>query len=43
MSNKKSKKSLKPFQNHLLLGVPTGIAAGPLGFLAELDPNPNGE
>ena len=43
MSNKKSKKSFKPFQNHLLLGIPTNIAAGPLGFRAELDTNPNGE
>jgi len=43
MSLKRSKKSLKPLAPHLLLGIPTNIAAGPLGFRAELDVNPEGE
>jgi hypothetical protein len=43
MFNKKSKKSLKSLPNHLLLGIPTNVAVGPLGFRAELGVNPNGE
>ena len=43
MSNKKSKKSIKPLQKHLVFGVPTNIAAGLLGFRAELDTNLQGE
>jgi len=39
---KRSKKSLKPSQ-HIILGIPTNIAAGPLGFRAELDIEPKGE
>ena len=41
--NKKSKKSLKYSQRDIFLGIPTNIAAGPLGFRAELDIGPNGE
>ena len=41
--NKKSKKLLKPSQRHASLGIPTNIAAGPLGFRAELDIDPKGE
>ena len=41
-SGKRSKKSLKPFQ-HIFLGIPTNVAAGPLGFRAELDIGPKGE
>lgn len=41
MFNKKSKKRLKPPTN-LLLGIPTNIATGPLGFRAELDVDPKG-
>ena len=37
MSSKKSKKPLKPLAKHLLFGIPANIAAGPLGFRAELD------
>lgn len=40
--DKKSKKSLKVSQRHLSLGIPTNIAAGPLGFRAELDIGPKG-
>lgn len=46
MSNtldKKPKKSLKPSQRHISLGIPTNIAVGPLGFQAELDIGPEGE
>jgi len=39
---KRSKKSLKP-SPHIFLGIPTNIAAGPLGFRAELDVGPKGE
>ena len=39
----KSKKLLKPPTIHLLFGIPTNIAVGPLGFQAELDTNPEGE
>jgi len=35
--SKKPKKSLKPSQRHASLGIPTNVAAGPLGFRAELD------
>lgn len=41
--DKKPKKSLKPSQRHLSLGIPTNIAAGPLGFRAELDIGPKGK
>ena len=41
--DKKSKKSLKYSQRDIFLGIPTSIAAGPLGFRAELDIGPNGE
>ena len=37
MFNKKSK---KPLKKNLLLGIPTNIAVGPLGFRAELDVDP---
>ena len=40
---KKSKKSHKSAQRHVSLGIPTNIAAGPLGFRAELDIGPKGE
>jgi len=40
---KKSKKLHKSAQRHLYLGIPTNIAAGPLGFQAELDIGPKGE
>ena len=43
MSDKKSKKSLKHLTKNALLGIPTSIAAGPLGFRAELDLNPKSE
>ena len=39
---KRPKKSLKPSQ-HIFLGIPTNIAAGPLGFQVELDIGPKGE
>ena len=35
--DKKPKKSLKPSQRHVSMGIPTNIAVGPLGFQAELD------
>ena len=41
--NKKPKKPLNPSQRHASLGIPTNIAAGPLGFRAELDIDPKGE
>ena len=34
---KKSKKSFRPSQRHVSLGIPTNIAIGPLGFRAQLD------
>ena len=40
---KKSKKSLKSSQRHIALGIPTGVAVGPLGFQTELDIGPKGE
>jgi len=46
MSNtldKKPKKSLKPSQRHISLGIPTNVAVGPAGFQAELDIGPKGE
>ena len=43
MFSKKSKKSLKPSQRHVSLGIPTNIAAGPLGFRAELDTGSGGK
>ena len=42
MPGKKSKGSSKAFTN-LLLGIPTNIAVGPLGFQAALDVNPKGK
>ena len=41
--DKKSKKSSKLSRNHIFLGIPTNIAAGPLGFRAELGADPKGE
>ena len=41
--SKKPKKSLKYSQRDIFLGIPTSIAAGPLGFRAELDIGPEGE
>lgn len=43
MVDKKSKKPLKPSQKHLLFGIPSNIAVGPLGFRAELDIDPKGQ
>ena len=43
MFGKKSKESSNPLATHLLFGIPANIAAGPLGFRAELDINPEGE
>ena len=43
MSDKKSKKPVKTLAKNLLLGIPTNIAAGPLGFRAELDIDPKGK
>jgi len=40
---KKSKKLHKSARQHIYLGIPTHIAAGPLGFQAELDIGPKGE
>jgi len=40
---KKPKKSSKPSQKHIHLGILTNIAAGPLGFQAELNIAPKGE
>jgi len=42
-SDKKSKRSLKPSQRHISLGIPTNVAIGPLGFRAELDIDPKGK
>ena len=42
MFRKKSKISPEPFKKHIYLGIPTNIAAGPLGFRAELDTDPIG-
>jgi hypothetical protein len=41
--DRKSKKPPKLSQQHIILGIPAGIAAGPLGFRAELDIDPKGE
>jgi len=41
--NKKPKKSPIPPQQHIALGIPTGIALGPLGFRAELNVDPKGD
>ena len=41
--DRRPKKSLKSSQRHVSLGIPTNIAAGPLGFQAELDIDPKGE
>ena len=41
--DKKSKKPPKLSQKHIVLGIPTNIAVGPLGFRAELDIGPKGE
>jgi len=44
MSGKGSKKSPKPPQRHISLGlVPSNIAVGPIGFRAELVTDANGE
>ncbi|KAF9787448.1 hypothetical protein BJ322DRAFT_1218157 [Thelephora terrestris] len=43
MAKKKSNKPLKTSTSHLLLGISANIAAGPLGFRAELDLNPADE
>jgi len=40
---KKPKKSLKPPQKYIHLGIPINIAVGPLGFRAELDTDPKGD
>ena len=42
MFGKKSKKLPKPSRKHIFLGIPTNIAAGPLGLRAELDTDPIG-
>jgi len=41
--DKKPKTSLKSSHQALFLGIPTNIAAGPLGFRAEFDIGPKGE
>jgi len=41
-SDKKPKKSPKPSQKYTHLGTPINIAAGSLGFRAELDTDPKG-
>ena len=41
VSNKKSNKSPKPPPIPFLLGIPTNIALGPLGFRADLDIDSN--
>jgi len=43
LSNKKHKKSPKPPQQHIALGIPANIAVGPLGFRAELNVDPKGD
>ena len=43
MFNKKSKKSSKPHSKHLVFGIPTNIAVGPLGFQANVDTDSAGE
>jgi hypothetical protein len=43
MFGKKSKKSPKPPQKTIHLGIPINIAAGPLGFRTELDTDPAGD
>ena len=40
---KKVKKSLKPPQQIVAFVIPTNIAAGPLGFRAELDIDSTGD
>ena len=40
---KKDKKSLKPPQQNIAFVIPANIAAGPLGFRAELDINSTGD
>lgn len=42
MINKHLKKKIKPLEI-LALGIPTNIAVGPLGFVAELGIDPPGE
>lgn len=42
MFGRKSKKSLKSPPKDLLFGIPANIAAGPLGFRAELDVDSEG-
>lgn len=42
MFGKKSKKPFKSSQGHIPLGIPTNIAAGPLGF-PDLGIGPKGE
>ena len=41
--NKKPKKPLKSSRRHISLGIPVNIAAGPLGFRAELDIGAQGQ
>jgi len=41
--NKERKRSPEPPQQDLFLGIPTNMAAGPLGFRAELNISPTGE
>ena len=41
--SKKPKKPLKSSQRHISLGIPTNIAAGPLGFRAELAVDSEGQ
>ena len=40
---KKAKQPRKPPQQNLALGIPTNAVAGPLGFQAELDIDPEGD
>ena len=40
---KKPKKSSKPPQQDLALGILTNTAVGPIGFRAELDVDPKGD
>ena len=40
---KKHKKSLKYSPRDVFMGIPTNMAAGPLGFRADLDIGPKGE
>ena len=41
--NKISEEKPKPSRRHISLGIPTNVAAGPLGFRAELDIGAQGE